>query len=227
MKKTDKNKKKAAPPKLSIPTIVVMAVGGVLIVYMLVQPLIFNKAQSPAAGNNPVAQVSTANDTAKPNPAQTAPAPSAAESATGSVATVVQDKAAALADVPVKTKKDELISDRDPFVPSPVLARAAAAFFPVKPPETQTAVEIQPEITAAPAVTPPPDRFAWKGVVGSYGTQQVVIIQYNTRSYILHQGEPVPGTNYLVAEVTPNMVVLTSPDKQIRLSKKKEAKING
>jgi hypothetical protein len=222
MKTTNKNET-APKKKLSIPTIVVLAVGGVLIVYMLVQPLVIPKEQR---SDNPVTKVRTAN-----NPAQAAPVSAAAQSAPGSKAMVVPDRAA-LADVAVKTAKGKFISGRDPFMPSPVLIRAAVepipapVVFPERPP-APTIVKTQPEITSVPAVTASPDRFAWKGVVGSYGEQQVVIIQHNVRSYILHQGEPVPGTKYIVAEVTPDMVVLTSPDKELRLSKKKEAKTNG
>jgi hypothetical protein len=235
-----KSANETAPQKMiSAPTIVVLCVGVALIAYMLVQPLFAPKAELPAASggtakvDSPAAK--TLPETAPAQPATVQPAAPAA---------VPVDKGVAAAPVqPAQNNGVELSSDRDPFVPSTAIARAAAAaqtktetaaVVPVAPPKIEPPLvkakpnrrpEVKPEIK--PVATPPPAVFAWKGVVGGFGPQQVVLIQHNARTYILHQGDPVPGTKYVVAEITSEMVVLASPGEQLRLSKKKEAKING
>jgi hypothetical protein len=226
-----KNANETAPKKMiGTPTIVVLCVGVSLFAYMLVQPMFAPKAELPAAFGGTAKVDSPA---AKVRP-EAAPAQPAAVKSAAPVVVPVDKEVAAAPVQPAKNNGVELGSDRDPFVPSTAIARAAAAAqvktetAPAAPskmePSTANAKpnskpEVKPELK--PAV------FTWKGVVGGFGPQQVVLIQHNARTYILHQGDSVPGTKYVVAEVTSEMVVLASPSEQLRLSKKKEVKING
>ncbi|HEY8464565.1 MAG TPA: hypothetical protein VIM29_11225 [Bacillota bacterium] len=108
-------------------------------------------------------------------------------------------------------------SSRDPFLPSALVSDTLA---PPKPPRTEQVGN------AALPKKPSQSQLAWKGIVGT-GINQVIMIQYNNRTYTLHLGELVPGTQYILAEVTADSVLLISPTGQKRLYRKKEAKING
>jgi hypothetical protein len=225
-----KNANESAHPKMiSTPTIVVLVIGVALIAYMFIQPLLAPKGQLPPATRdaaNPANQGAAKTTGAAGKPQPTAVAANDRASVQPGVGAGSPGKANLATDAALtKNSRVELISDRDPFVPSGVIARAAAA-------KTETVIPAvaptrPPQVAAVIAKAPPLVRFAWKGVVGGFGPRQVVLIQHNARTYILHQGDPVPGTKYIVAEVTTETVLLTSPSDQLRLSKKKEAKVNG
>jgi hypothetical protein len=236
-----KNAIESAHPKMiSAPTIVVLVVGVALIAYMFIQPMFAPKdnlsAVAPDAANS-------ANQIAvkAPGEARKIPPDSAAANHQAPVRPGVDAASLGQGNLPteaalIKDNHVERISDRDPFIPSGVIARAVAvvqpktenpAVAPTGPPLKVEAVIAKAQPAIKPVRTPTPVQFVWKGIVGGFGPQQLVLIQHNARTYILHQGDPVPGTHYIVAEVTPETVLLTSPSDQLRLSKKKEAKING
>jgi hypothetical protein len=245
-----KNATESAPSKMiSAPTIVVLVVGVALIAYMFIQPMFAPKDNPPAVAPG---AANSANQIAAKAPGEArkiAPDNAAANNRASvrpgvGAAPLGQGDLSPTEAALIKDNRVELISDRDPFIPSGVIARAVAAAQPKTenpmvappgpPPKVETVIAkalpaIKPEVIPKdkPVHTPTPVQFIWKGIIGGFGPQQVVLIQHNARTYILHQGDPVPGTNYIVAEVTPETVLLTSPSDQLRLSKKKEAKING
>jgi hypothetical protein len=221
-----KNANETAPQKMiSTPTIVVLCIGGALIAYMLIQPLFAPKTELPAVSGSPAKVDRPA---AKVQPDTVPSQPAAVAVANGAAPTPAR---------PAASTGAELSSDRDPFVPSTAIARAAAAarikaepaaVGSVAPPQIKpvTVANLKPKLKPV-AASPPAAGFAWQGVVGGPGVQQVVLIRHNARTYILHQGDPVPGTKYIVDEVTSETVLLASPSERLRLSKKKEAKVNG
>jgi hypothetical protein len=212
----DKVEKTSGKPALSLPTIVVLAIGGVVILYMLLQPLFSAKEKLPASSGNPAPVAAAPN---RPDPAPPVSThPEAAQSGETAVANVTTAP-------PVQTLPADLLSERDPFIPAALLTPTVAVAAPEIKSAVPVPVAIESKVT--PAGTPETDHFAWKGIVGGFGPQQLVLIRYHARTYILRQGDPVPGTQYTVAEVTRDAVVLASPSEQIRLAKKKEAKING
>lgn len=63
----------------------------------------------------------------------------------------------------------------------------------------------------------------WTGVLAT-SEGQVVIIRHNNRSYILHLGQIIPGTEYQLTEIRQEMVILKAPGKELRLRRKEGAK---
>jgi cytoskeletal protein RodZ len=189
---------------ISTPTIIILVVGLGVLGYLLLQPLFAPKEQAAVS---------------------TAPAGAASQPATSSTGT-------ASASVPVSTGTKEAsdqteqalnlsgVSDRDPFLPSTIMFAKEPQTVktePVPPP-------IEPTKPVEKTVTPPQEvPLSWKGVVGS-GPNQVVMIRRNNRTYTLHLGDMVSGTEYILAEILKDSVLLISPQGQKRLFRKKEVK---
>jgi cytoskeletal protein RodZ len=189
---------------ISTPTIIILVVGLGVLGYLLLQPLFAPKEQAAVS---------------------TAPAGAASQPATSSTGT-------ASASVPVSTGTKEAsdqteqamnlsgVSDRDPFLPSTIMFAKEPQTVktePVPPP-------IEPTKPVEKTVTPPQEvPLSWKGVVGS-GPNQVVMIRRNNRTYTLHLGDMVSGTEYILAEISKDSVLLISPQGQKRLFRKKEVK---
>jgi hypothetical protein len=189
---------------ISTPTIITLVVGLAVLGYLLLQPLFAPKEQAAVS---------------------TAPAGAASQPATSSIGT-------ASASVPVSTGTKEAsdqteqamnlsgVSDRDPFLPSTIMFAKEPQTVktePVPPP-------IEPTKPVEKTVTPPQEvPLSWKGVVGS-GPNQVVMIRRNNRTYTLHLGDMVSGTEYILAEISKDSVLLISPQGQKRLFRKKEVK---
>jgi hypothetical protein len=197
----------AAPKALSTPTLVLLAIGGALILYMLLQPMFASKDKQAEIPNTEVSGSAVAKRASQ----------AGGETLNTGLTAVAPEK---------------VRSGRDPFLPSSSYIRkvVGANGKPDLSPTssaTKPVVKSQPQPEVAPVVATRTGQFVWRGVVGDFGSQQVVLIQHNARTYILRQGDPVPGTKYTVTEVTSEMVVLASPSGQLRLVKKKEAKING
>lgn len=62
-----------------------------------------------------------------------------------------------------------------------------------------------------------------KGIMGT-ASSQVIIVRYQNKSYLLKLGEILPGTQYRVAEINHNSVILQTPKGSLKLEKKERAK---
>jgi hypothetical protein len=203
-------------PLLSPPTIAVLLIGLGLIAYMLLPPLFAPETKTPGGAGDANSKVSSL--PVKNSDRPVTPSTREAQSTSVPVARDVVAPAGGMTPA-----REGALSDRDPFIPAVMPGGTR-----VKPSE---ALKTLPEVIATkfqPSEAPlPAVQLAWKGLVGRAGVGQVVIIQHNQKTYILRRGDPVPGTEYVVTEVTPDSVLLVAPDEQKRLFKKKEAKING
>ena len=151
----------------------------------------------PATVEQPSAPAGVSMPSSAPNSLATAPAPAVSPSPT----------------VPSQPATEK-ISGRDPFFPVKVKAQP-------KPLITQRAPE-----TTLPFPLPPPvlkeergPEPVWKGTIGTKN-DRVVMIDYKERPYILRLGDLLPGTEYRVAEINPDYILLSSPAKQLRLTRK-------
>jgi cytoskeletal protein RodZ len=188
---------------ISTPTIIILVVGLGVLGYLLLQPLFAPKEQAAVS---------------------TAPAGAASQPATSSTGT-------ASASVPVSTGTKEAsdqteqalnlsgVSDRDPFLPSTIMLTKGPQTVKTEP----VAPSIEPSKPEKPSTPPQEVPLSWKGVVGS-GPNQVVMIRRNNRTYTLHLGDMVSGTEYILAEISKDSVLLISPQGQKRLFRKKEVK---
>ena len=120
-----------------------------------------------------------------------------------------------------KTEKNKVVSDRDPFLPSSLyIARLKKDNVPVEPVKP-----VVPPVSDSNKVTKEKENetkenesMMWKGVVGSKDNQ-VVLIRHNNKTHLLRLGDLVPGTQYMVAQIASDSVLLISPGQQLRLSK--------
>lgn len=125
---------------------------------------------------------------------------------------------------------------RDPFQPSPLVAKIKATpSKPVKSVEDEPTIQpVLPKwdkdekITKVDKIEPvkpvtEENIISWKGTV-AVKNDKLVIIKVKNRSHSLRLGDRVPGTDYIVAEISPESVLLISPKDQKRLTKKKEEK---
>ncbi len=131
-----------------------------------------------------------------------------------------------------------IIPPRDPFLPPAVVRTARAQQAPPGPapaaPGRETAGTSPPPDSGRPPPAAEKSPVApaegehraaepvWTGTIAAAG-EQVVIIKYKNKSYILHLGEQLPETDYRVTEIRPEMVILRAPDKELRLRRKEEA----
>jgi type II secretory pathway component PulC len=187
---------------ISTPTIITLVVGLAVLGYLLLQPLFAPKEQAAVSS---------------------APAVAASQPATSSTGTA--------SSVPVSTGTKEAsdqteqalnlsgVSDRDPFLPSTIMLTKGPQTVKTEP----VAPSIEPSKPEKPSTPPQEVPLSWKGVVGS-GPNQVVMIRRNNRTYTLHLGDVVSGTEYILAEISKDSVLLISPQGQKRLFRKKEVK---
>ncbi|HYH02185.1 MAG TPA: hypothetical protein VEC37_03715 [Bacillota bacterium] len=196
---------KGSPQKMvSTPTLIILVVGLAILGYMLLQPM-FAPEDSGSVPEQPAVDNQAVVPDSNNSPVQNQ--------------TVSNSKT-----LPIV--KNGAVSERDPFLPSALILAKAE---PSKP-EPLPIPEIKPEPPkkTEPIPTPKADtaNLTWKGLVGAEA-EQIVMIQRNNRTYTLRLGDLLPGTQYILSEVTHDSVLLISPAEQKRLYKKKEAKKNG
>lgn len=108
---------------------------------------------------------------------------------------------------------------RDPFLPGITKAEAKNISNPKSAPARPL---FSGANTKAPVAKDDRLKPVWNGTIGIAG-DQVVLINFRGKPYILHLGDPVPGTDYLVAEIDNNFIMLNSSKKDLRLYLRKEA----
>lgn len=130
------------------------------------------------------------------------------------------------------------VPPRDPFLPPAVVRAARAQPAPPGPaaaaPGGETAgVSSRPDfgrpqpvgekspVEPAEAESPTGEPV-WTGTMAAAG-EQVVIIEYKNKSYILQLGDKLPDTEYRVDEIRQEMVILRASGKELRLRRKEEA----
>ncbi len=114
---------------------------------------------------------------------------------------------------------------KDPFVLPGLVQRSRKANNPPAPvsqPSVPVPIVPLPKVDI-PKVDAPEETPVWKGLIKT-STDQLAIITFKGRSYLLHQGERIPGTEYRITELNSSYVVLESPSKQLKLQKKGERK---
>ena len=195
-----------SPQKMvSTPTLIILVVALAILGYMLLQPM-FAPASSGSASEQPVVANNQTPATAGNNPN-----PSIQQPATNNEVITVA--------------KSGAISDRDPFLPSGLvyvnrdITGREPEPFPEQLELSKATEPVSPSKADAANLT-------WKGLVGAE-TDQLVMIRLNNRTYSLRLGDVLPGTQFILSEVTNDSILLISPTEQKRLYKKKEAKING
>lgn len=212
--------KQDAPKMISTPTILVLVAAVGLLGYLFIQPMLAPKEPAPAAG-------------AKSATTQSAPIAAANQ---GNIAPPASNTAVEQGQSPAIGLEEVAAGDaseRDPFLPSALLLAKLAAqntqnvpvpeVTPAEP-KVDTAPQFQPKVEQKPEAEKSPETgIVWRGIVGS-GDSQLVMIQRNNRTYNLNVGETLPGTQYILAEVNKDSILLVSPTEQKRLYRKKEAK---
>ncbi|NLY75400.1 MAG: hypothetical protein GX075_08855 [Firmicutes bacterium] len=68
-----------------------------------------------------------------------------------------------------------------------------------------------------------PEKPELKVIVGT-ASNQVIVVRYRNKSYLLKLGEILPGTEYRVTEIQGSSVILQSPKGSLKLEKKERAK---
>lgn len=197
-----------SPQKMvSTPTLIFLVVALAVLGYMLLQPMFApdssgSVAKQPVADNQP---------------------PAAATGDNYSDAAIQQQ---ASNNEVLTVAKNGTVSNRDPFLPSALVYVKRD----ITNSEPQPVLDLKPE---PPKKTEPEStskteaaNLTWKGLVGAE-TDQLVMIQRNNRTYSLRLGDILPGTQFILSEVTSDSILLISPTEQKRLYKKKEAKKNG
>jgi hypothetical protein len=199
-----KTEEQAQQKAIGTPTIIILVVGLGVLGYLLLQPLFAPKEQA-AAPSSPATSAATGTDSL--------PVPVSGETKVASGQT-----AQAMDGISVS-------SNRDPFLPSTIMmAKPEPQPVRAEPVLTQPIEKVAPPKPVEKLPAPPQKAsLSWKGVVGS-GPNQVVMIQRNNRTYTLHLGDMVAGTEYILAEVSKDSILLISPQGQKRLFKKKEVK---
>lgn|GEM_PF-764752 len=185
---------------VSMPVIVLAVICLGAAAYLMLQP------------SDPGVAVESANSVKTPVESETVQSEVAATDETGNK---IEDE------IENKTVKNVLISERDPFLPSSLfVARTRKESLPVKTEKPK----IQP--SEAPLASgsnkdnkvKESEPIEWKGVVGSKDNT-VVLIRHNNKTHLLRLGDLVPGTQYMVAQIATDSVLLVSPGQQLRLSK--------
>jgi cytoskeletal protein RodZ len=200
-----KNEAQVQPKAISTPTIIVLVVGLGLLGYLLLQPLFAPKEQAAAPS-------SPAEAAAQPATSSTGAASAPVPASTGT--TAASDQTDLTGDGFLGT------AHRDPFLPSTIMLAKPEP----QPVRAEPVAKLEPPQPVDKLPAPPQEvPLSWKGVVGS-GPNQVVMIQRNNRTYTLHLGDVVAGTEYILAEVSKDSILLISPQGQKRLFKKKEVK---
>jgi cytoskeletal protein RodZ len=203
-----------APQKvISAPTLVVLVAGLGLLGFMLLPPLFAPKEQAAAPSS--------------PGDSQAQPAVSNGPASVKTPASPGTEEASAQTNAAAGGFSGA--SNRDPFLPSAMILPnpepQPVKAEPVLPPpvaKTEPAQSAKKAVAVPPA-SPPEALLAWKGVVGS-GPNQVVMVQRNNRTFTVHPGDMVPGTEYILTEISKDSILLISPREQKRLFKKKEVK---
>lgn len=129
-----------------------------------------------------------------------------------------------------KEEKKDLVTvqpSRDPFLPPLMVRRKMEAA--VKKTAVSNAKEkmLAASPTGGEEFSQEEPKVAIQPVwTGSLATAegQVVIIQCKNKTYILHLGQNLPGTDYQLTEIQQEMVILKAPGKELRLRRKEEAK---
>lgn len=68
-----------------------------------------------------------------------------------------------------------------------------------------------------------PEKPELKVIVGT-ASNQVIVVRYRNKSYLLKLGEILPGTEYRVTEIQSSSVILQSPQGRLKLERKERAK---
>ncbi|HBF38960.1 MAG TPA: hypothetical protein DDW50_16790 [Firmicutes bacterium] len=203
-------KEASAKPKRKISpfTLIISGAGLIACIYLLLssQP----PASAPAVNNNNTANIPAATEV--PGSVQQGPGHSQHATPTPSPTSVQNAALPGTADKPNETS-------RDPFLPA------------IKKAETSQNVSQTKSAPARPlfsgaktkATVPKDDRFkpVWNGTIGT-ASDQVVLISFRGKPYILHPGDPIPGTDYQVAEIHNDFILLNSSKKSLPLYLRKE-----
>jgi hypothetical protein len=199
-----KTEEQAQQKAIGTPTIIILVIGLGVLGYLLLQPLFAPKEQA-AAPSSPATSAATGTDSLP------VPVSSETKVASGQTAQTMDGISVS--------------SNRDPFLPSTIMmAKPEPQPVRAEPVLTQPIEKVAPPKPVEKLPVPPQEApLSWKGVVGS-GTSQVVMIQRNNRTYTLHLGDVVAGTEYILAEISKDSILLISPQGQKRLFKKKEVK---
>lgn len=124
----------------------------------------------------------------------------------------------------LETDNDLISAGRDPFLPSELFwsrtkSKKDSVTNPISEPIKEQTV-ISP-VTQSTQEKPEPV-MSWKGIVTTKDNDSVILINYNNKTHTLRIGDLIPGTRYIVSEVNSESVLLISPERQLRLHKKKE-----
>ncbi len=200
MRKKEEAQKKQ---QVSMPVILAGITALILVAYLYLQPQPSNTAESSQR---------------KPQTASPITKSLSKQHSLGSV-TVTQE---------VNLNEEEIAGKtKDPFLPSEsffIAVHAKQNKVPVNLNQKNSAGDPQLEqlSTEIAKMTATTKGFTWRGTIGSKD-DAVALIGYNQKSYILRLGDALPGTDYKVAEIAQDMLILASPKEKIQLDKKKEA----
>lgn len=187
---------------VSVPVIVIAVIAIGAMVYFLLQPTSSPEPQPdvPNVQTEPVTVIDTSQSD------NNASAPTNTQSTTNST-----------------FSKDSVIGflhgSRDPFKPSALVLKVDA---PQKSNQNIEPVVVKPVDSEIPSKETDDINAVLKGIVKT-SDKQVAMINFKRKTHLLYVGDRLPDTNYLVADINNNSVLLISPNKRLRLEKK-EAK---
>ena len=194
-------------PKISPLTLIVSGAGLIACVYLLFssQPPASAPVQDNSANGITQAAVSSYQ---KPNSGGPPPVnPPSSPAAPGNSAST-------------ETAGQSVRTNRDPFLPA--LKKAEVSNNQPKSKSTSSRPLFSGANTKAPVAKDDRLKPVWNGTIGTAG-DQVVLLSYRGKPYILHLGEVIPGTDYQVAEIDNTFITLNSSKKNQRLYLRKEA----
>jgi hypothetical protein len=114
----------------------------------------------------------------------------------------------------------DVSTTRDPFAPGKLALLGLKDNNPASSP-----LYVGPSPGSSPGKTPETGdgKPVYKGSAKT-GSGQVAIVVYKNKSYILQIGDRLPTTDYRLAQIQPDMIILDTGFEQLRLTKKREAK---
>ena len=114
------------------------------------------------------------------------------------------------------------VSSQDPFKPSSLFleSKSVVETKPITPVIAQNSTpEIKPILPVNKENENREVKPVLKGIVKTT-SNQVAMIYFNKKTHLLYAGDKLPGSNYLVADINKESVVLISPDNRLKLEKK-------
>jgi hypothetical protein len=198
----------------------VLLIAGGLAVAALAYTMLVPANPPPVSLEKPSASSMPAVKPGAPSPGPVvkpgAPAPGAAPSSKNPVAPAVSP-------LPVADPGAASVNTtRDPFAPGKLALLGLKDSNPAS----------SPLYVGPPGSSPlPPGKTPEVGdgkpvYKGSAKTEsgQVAIVVYRNKSYILQIGDRLPTTDYRLAQIQPDVIILDTGSEQLRLTKKREAK---